>query len=804
MIERLALFVTAWPRAVVITAIVLGAVGAWLGVARLRIDGDTDSLIAAERPFMQDYRAFQAEFGDLEGVVIAVDPKGSDAAGKRAIDAIAAQLETLQQQSMISRIGARIEPAEQWRLASWSANDGELAAMAAAAPAIAAIARGEESAHPLVARALSQASSQAIPQARAPEYLRVPGGTLFLIEAIPAKDFTALEPFTAAIGAIRAKLDEVRVAHPDVDIGLTGKPVLQADEMSTANNDMMRASIGSLVVITVLFIIVFRGIRRPLLAVAAFAIASAWTYGAATILVGRLTLLSTVFMLVLVGAGLDYGVHVVSRYGEMRRRFARAEAVRAALVSVGPGTITGAIGSASVFFLALATDFGGLRELGIVAGTGLLLCAIAMVTVLPALLALAGDDRGVEGHVAMPKVAMPKVAMPKVAMPRVAIPEAVSPSTALSAIALAPPRVSTMLMACVPIVACLLGLPWAFGFQSNLLELQSTNLASVRWERRLFEDSPGASWYAVSMADSLERVAALEVSAQHATAIARTESVLSLVKLDTPARAALRKQVADAVDAPLVALANPTPASEAARWIIEGAQASLRDALPAAVRDRMVSPGGKFLVQYFPSVDAWEEAPLASFVASVHRIDSMATGVPVTQLNSILDMRNAFTRVSWLSIIAVTLIAWFDFRRMSATLLATATVLAGVAMTLGLMPMMGIELNLANFFAIPMLIGLGIDSAVHIIHRARQDPAQLATTVRAVAFTALTTAIGFGSLVIAEHRGMRSLGLAMGVGSLCCMYVACVVLPLALARQSSAPTNSGSTPAGNAARNRLP
>ena len=794
MIERLALFVTAWPRAVVITAIVLGAVGAWLGVARLRIDGDTDSLIAAERPFMQDYRAFQAEFGDLEGVVIAVDPKGSDAAGKRAIDAIAAQLETLQQQSMISRIGARIEPAEQWRLASWSANDGELAAMAAAAPAIAAIARGEESAHPLVARALSQAFSQALSQARAPEYLRVPGGTLFLIEAIPAKDFTALEPYAAAIGAIRAKLDEVRVAHPDVDIGLTGKPVLQADEMSTANNDMMRASVGSLVVITVLFIIVFRGIRRPLLAVAAFAIASAWTYGAATILVGRLTLLSTVFMLVLVGAGLDYGVHVVSRYGEMRRRFARAEAVRAALVSVGPGTITGAIGSASVFFLALATDFGGLRELGIVAGTGLLLCAIAMVTVLPALLALAGDERGVEGHVAMPKVAMPKVA----------IPEAVSPSTALSAIALAPPRVSTMLMACVPIVACLLGLPWAFGFQSNLLELQSSNLASVRWERRLFEDSPGASWYAVSMADSLERVAALEVSAQHATAIARTESVLSLVKLDTPARAALRKQVADAVDAPLVALANPTPASEAARWIIEGAQASLRDALPAAVRDRMVSPGGKFLVQYFPSVDAWEEAPLASFVASVHRIDSMATGVPVTQLNSILDMRNAFTRVSWLSIIAVTLIAWFDFRRMSATLLATATVLAGVAMTLGLMPMMGIELNLANFFAIPMLIGLGIDSAVHIIHRARQDPAQLATTVRAVAFTALTTAIGFGSLVIAEHRGMRSLGLAMGVGSLCCMYVACVVLPLALARQSSAPTNSGSTPAGNAARNRLP
>jgi predicted RND superfamily exporter protein len=85
-----------------------------------------------------------------------------------------------------------------------------------------------------------------------------------------------------------------------------------------------------------------------------------------------------------------------------------------------------------------------------------------------------------------------------------------------------------------------------------------------------------------------------------------------------------------------------------------------------------------------------------------------------------------------------------------------------------------------------MLIGLGIDSAIHIIHRFRDDPANAAPTVRAVAFTALTTAIGFGALVFADHRGMRSLGLAMGVGSLACMYVACVVLPLFMQRSASA------------------
>jgi predicted RND superfamily exporter protein len=121
-------------------------------------------------------------------------------------------------------------------------------------------------------------------------------------------------------------------------------------------------------------------------------------------------------------------------------------------------------------------------------------------------------------------------------------------------------------------------------------------------------------------------------------------------------------------------------------------------------------------------------------------------------------------------------------------------------MLFGLMPLVGIQLNLANFFAIPMLIGLGIDSAIHILHRWREAPDQLASTVRAVAFTALTTAIGFGALMFAQHRGMRSLGIAMGVGSLTCMYVACVVLPLMLRsiRRNDTQTNSGSTPGGSA------
>lgn len=780
MIGRLAQLVTTWPRAVVAVGAVIAVMGAWLGMFHLALDSDTDSLIAPERPFMREYRAFQKEFGDLEGVVIAVDPqpKGAassdDAAARAAVDALASELELLDEKPFVTSSASSIAPDEQWRLASWAASDAELKAMAAEASAIADVARGNVAAHPLIATALSVE--------RPREYLRAPGGTLYFVEAMPVKDFSLLDPVGEPIAAIRAAVDEVRAAYPTVEIGLTGKPVLMHDEMATANRDMALASVISLVIITVLFIVVFRGVRRPLLAVIAFAIATGWTHGAATLLVGHLNLLSTVFMLVLVGAGLDYGVHLVSRYGEFRRTGDARAAALSAVRSVGPSTLAGAAGSAAVFFGAWFTDFGGLRELGVIAGAGLLLCALAMVTVLPALLALL--DGGTT-HTSNAEHGALRSEHASAA-------ENASSSAASSMTASTPTTVrpgwnhrQQIATALFPILACLFFLPVGLRFESNLLELQSPTLESVQWERRIFADSASATWFAASNAASFDEVSALVAKATEHPEILRAESILDVIPRDTSERAALRAKVAvAAADAglPKTAPSADSPAAVRAAWnILYGATLPVREALPAAIAPRLVSPNGRFLVRFIPKEDAWEEAPLEAFVEAVREVDPKATGVPITQLESIRDMRGAFIETSLWAVLAVTVIAALSFHAILPALLATATVVAGVVMTIALLPLFGSHLNLANFFAIPMLVGLGIDSAIHIIHRDREDRANLAPTIRAVAFTALTTAIGFGALVFAEHRGMRSLGIAMAVGSVACMYVACVVLPTVLA-----------------------
>jgi hypothetical protein len=346
----------------------------------------------------------------------------------------------------------------------------------------------------------------------------------------------------------------------------------------------------------------------------------------------------------------------------------------------------------------------------------------------------------------------------------------------------------------------------------------------------VLEDDTSASWFGAVIRDDLAGVAAAVEAARKEPEIGNTLSVLDLVAPQDEARRAgvaslaalasvpappaaeieprtlrdlagrfrtlaalaatqapdeagrfrgLANSLERLAESPASAAAPITHAGAAATGLVEGSAAGLRDALPEALRDRLVAPSGRFLVSLVPARDTWREEPLEAFVAAMRRVDPRATGVPITQSESIRDMRSSFITVSLLSIVAVAVIAFLDFRRVGETLLAVGSLLAGIILTLGVMALAGISLNLANFFAIPILIGLGIDSAIHLLHRARESGDDFGSTRNAVVFTSITTAIGFGALVAASHRGLASLGWVMLIGSLACLFTTVVLLPAA-------------------------
>jgi preprotein translocase subunit SecF len=821
--------------------------------------------MGSDRPYVAEYARFLREFGDLEYAWIVVDAKGNLGQAEHAVDLLA---RALRHEPTIDAVNAVVSVPEQMQLATWSMSTPDLAGLVESRDALPLLAsdagtgavlddalrrmarlkaeglwmpRSEAerigAAAVLELQAIAAAAPDAPPFVGAPavaRYLESPSGRLRLVGVMPHKDFTTFEVIDRPLAAIRAAIEEVSVAVPEVEIGLTGKPVLQSDELATTSTDMNLASVVGLVLCTLLFMAVFRGVRLPLMALAAFLVACALTYAAAALFFGRLNLLSIVFMLVLVGVGLDYGIHMVARYIEARRHLGVHDSVVHMMRTAVPSNTSGALTSAGVFLLAWFTEFQGLRELGVVSGVGLLLALGCMVLVLPALLVI------FDGHLKKARSAVPDAGSRAYFLRNEPESRRMRPGRAL------------VIVAVSAVTATLAG--W-YGlshlrFESNLLKLQAVGLPSVEWEHRLMADSAAASWFGASIVERMDQIPPLVQRLRAHPEIGEIRTVLDAVELETPERAALRAQFASAVesapvrprtvppwshadlaraaddvdllarfaqsDAPeearemrelaarlrtLVALLSPahhSPADVAAmrahvdetvaraarglRLMAEGARRPLRDALPAAVRAQMMSPNGKFLVMIHPAEDVWHPGALDAYVTAMRAEDPHATGVPMTVSESMASMERSFALQAILATLLVVLLLWLDFRSMLQSAVALLSLAVGVAWTAGAMALLGATFNLANFFAVPILIGLGIDSAIHMTHRAHEGALDhgFGSTRRAVIVTALTTTIGFGALLLAHHQGLRSLGVAMGVGSVCCLISSVWTLPALL------------------------
>ena len=885
LLDGLAVVVTRGTAPLLLIAILAAIAGAVLAVTGLKLDADTNSLIGEDRPFMQDYRDYMEEFGDRESLWVVVDagePRAVEAA-RSAVDQLVQRLTDI---GTLPFVHARINGTEQWRLAAWSMPTEQMTGLLEARGAfpplleqqppsrllnradnqLARLTReglvleaadaarlGAEALFLLEALTAAPVKLEDAPGdfelgiPRAPEYLVSDTGRMYFVEIMPKKEFGSLAVIKEPLRVIREVISTVQGEHPQVEIGLTGKPVLQADELATTERDMTIASIIALTVIAVLFMLVFRGIKRPLLAVLAFVVAFGWTYGLATLVVGRLNLLSMVFMLVLVGAGLDYGVHVVARWIEARRAQRAEGAVDHVMRTAVVGNTTGALTSAGVFFLALFTSFQGLRELGTIAGIGLLFCALTMTLVLPALLYWTERKQAATGLPATESRELGRTP-----------PESTPPGH--------PQRHGARLILAASLVLCAAAALVAsdrLHFESNLLKLQAEGLDSVEWEHRLFDDDTSASWFAVSVVDSVQAIPPVVAAAKAQPVIGPIRSVLDLVALPTPERITLRTELGEATrptgalpepDAPeliapatLQAVADrlktiqslggsrlseadsnrisrlrdtllqqraifmggdevaavnlqtriDTTVANTANALAQmgvGARGTLRDAIPLALRDRFTSANGNFAILMQPRENVWSHEPMQEFVAAIRTVDPDSTGVPITQYESINDMLRAFLTMGIGAVVVVAVVLWLDFRSIIATCCCLLALGSGLCVTLGALALLGVSINLANFFGIPILIGLGADSSIHVLHRWKQmqrdGSRRFGTTLSAVALTACTTGIGFGALLLAQHKGLQSLGWVIALGSLACLGSSTILLisllrclPPALARR---------------------
>ena len=218
------------------------------------------------------------------------------------------------------------------------------------------------------------------------------------------------------------------------------------------------------------------------------------------------------------------------------------------------------------------------------------------------------------------------------------------------------------------------------------------------------------------------------------------------------------------------------------RQNVEAREVTPQD-MPTELRRKFVSEGGRFLLQIHPRVNVWDRDGATRFVEELRSVDAEVTGAPVVAYESIQGMERAYRVGTIYALALVALISAVMLRRPRETVIALIPLALGTVWAAGLLSLFDFKLNLANVWGAPLIIGASAEYGLNIVTRVMEarehgGPVFPRSTTSAVALNGLTTIAGFGSLLVAHHRGIWSLGLLLTVGSLTSLIAALIVVPL--------------------------
>jgi uncharacterized protein len=609
------------------------------------------------------------------------------------------------------------------------------------------------------------------------------------------------EPAAASrqLALVRQQQAAAQKHFPDLQFLLTGMPVLEAEEGSSSQRDAIVSTLVSLVLVGLIFRLGFRRWQHPLLSLVTLGFSLLMTLGAATLLVGHLNLLSVAFSAILVGLGIDFSIHYVARVEALLAEGPQWGIDRAAGVAaeqVGPAILTGGLTTASAFGVAGLTPFLGVAELGIISAAGLVISVLATLSVLPAL--MVGADRlgRRSGRAAAPAARQPPARQP-----------AQLPVRSVGLLRLGPELGgwSVWVGAVVSLLITWVGVGGLsrLRFDHNLLNLHAGGSESVAAEGLLRSRTGSSTWYAICMAGSDVEAVRLSERLERLPEVSRVEHLGQLlggtlsdgdaagigrVRHEIAACHWAAERAAERLRVWPAAMGGPP---ESAQRLVATVLASTSPSPPSVMdiapglTERMLGRGGERLLRVYAAEDIWDREPLERFVRAIERVEPSVTGHPVQAYYASEEMRRSFLLAALYASLAVA--AWLMLDLGSLRLVGLAMLPVAVSLLqLGcVMAWLGLDFNPANLIALPLIMGIGLDDGVHVLHDFRSGRPErwywpTAATLRALVLTTLTTMAGFGSLMLASHQGLASLGCLLVLGVALCLLNALLLLPALL------------------------
>ncbi len=655
-------------------------------------------------------------------------------------------------------------------------------------------------------------------------------------------DLTAL-----LVNTLEAELDKFISRYSDITCGITGGHVITRDELEAGMDDTIRNVSIAFVIILLVFIVSFRMVSGPLLAMIVLISGITWDMGLAYLVIGRLNIFTAMCGVILLGLGVDFAIHILSAYSEFRHKGHDIESsLREALMRIGGGLVTGAVTTAFAFLALIFTTYPAFREFGFVVGAGIISCLLASLFFLPASIVI--KERI---WMKIRKDYKPKQ-----------IDMEFKFLGSIAEVTTARPWTSIII---TTIITVFLGFYINDVYMNeNYMDMEPEGLESIRLQREIPKRFNMSADNMVAVMDDLDETNRLTDLLNERPAIGMVESITdylpSLQK--QKARIPLIREIAEyqkslpdsrPVDKEMLIEElyrfsdNLTEMSSMAfisgldrvfnktnfflglneegdqigenRVLtvienienMESSESVLKlyqdlfipamknrissmanpeiitlETIPQNIKDRFASNDGtRYLLIIYAKKDIWDGLLTSPFVNTVIEDVPGASGMPILMRAMIFTAKEQGAMAFLFAFIAFLIILMIDFRSPKTTLITTVPLFLSFLWMFGIMGLIGFPLSVVNVIGLPLILGMGIDDGVHIIHRFRvEGKKKLVYTVssigKAIFLTSMTTMLGFGSLIPSTYRGYASLGKLVTLGIGMCFISSVIILPAIL------------------------
>jgi hopanoid biosynthesis associated RND transporter like protein HpnN len=612
-------------------------------------------------------------------------------------------------------------------------------------------------------------------------------------------------------------------------VRITGPVALADTQFAAVAEGTVYGLIGSVALITLWLLLAVRSWRliAPILATLGLGLTLTLLFAATVI--GTLNLVSVGFGVLFIGIAVDFSLQFAVRFREARYDTGEvAEALWLTARRAGGAILVAALATAAGFLAFVPTAFSGVAELGLIAGTGMLIAFICTMTFLPAAITLcrAQDEHAEVGF-----------------------------TWGRAADTLLTRWHRPILMGFSALVVLALSLSPLLSFDSDPLDTQSPNTEAMRTLRDLM-NQPLSNPYSIDIfARNVAQVRALAEKLRHLPTVSKALTIESFVPEDQNAKLALVADAAGILTPSLMAPANMQPATPAEiRAAAQAALAQIKPALhllpqgdpldaiaddldsiahapdpavravdsaltrflpleldrlrtalgaepadiasvPADIAGDWILPDGQARVEVLPVAAARNSEGLHRFVAEVSGVAPDAGGTAVTVVATSDTIVGAFRSAAVAALLAIAVILVVALGRVRDAALVLAPLLLSAALTLLVMVLLRLPLNYANIIALPLLLGVGVSFNIYFVMnwRAGRRDMLASATARAVTFSALTTGTAFGSLALSGHPGTASMGALLLISLGCTLVASLVFVPALLAVLASA-HGDGRTP----------